>query len=226
MEDSLEGRLLNLSKSLRIRKKKKAGRPLGKLYDWIEVVMGANLDGDDASAEHHVINAQMAVKEAMLLVRKNLTNIKNLSVPEVKEDILRILVLHINNFSTGEFPSYAKEYLMTIIGLPTCQSLKPLVYMSLSTVGYDAENLEDKFYDVVIEDIDACDVDALRWIANITNTIPSPFAERIISSLQNLLFRSVASVNVLEKSASALLNITRNRGDVMNECYDMKRFDF
>jgi hypothetical protein len=213
MPDALDGRLLKLNKSLRNRNKKNKGRPPGPLYDWVESVLADKYD-DDPQAH---IRVQMDVKKAMLLVKANLKTLKNTSVSDIKDDILRILVLYLYNLSTGEFLTSASEYLMKCLVLTSCRSLKPLLYTSMAVIGAKIPlEIEHKFYNTVFQDIDECNIHTLRWVANFMMRIPPPVVERMISSLQNLLFRSVAPVSVLEKAAAGLLNLSRHHGGMFS----------
>lgn len=227
MEDSLDGRLLRLNQSLRTRNKRAQGRPQGPLYDWVRRVAADGLEHEEELEEdQHALRAEVAVKDGMLVVKEHLKELKAVSVAEAKEDILRILVLDIYKLASGSFPTCAAEYLSRTLLLTSRRSLKPLVYIALASTGYTAPaELENQFYDIIFQDIDACNTHTLRWVANTTASIPSHVVERMTSSLQNLLFRSVASVSLLEKAASGLLNLTRRHGGSISLSSEMNRCD-
>ena len=219
MEETLDGRLLKLNQSLRTRSKKSKGRPQGDVYDWVERVTA-----DDPNDDQQHVHIQMAVKEAMSVVKENLKDLKAITVSQTREDILRILVLHSCNLASGTFPIRATEYLFRTFLLTSRRSLKPLVYMALAALGNSLPvDIENQFYDTIFQDMDACNFHTLRWIANTTLSIPCLVVERMVSSLQNLLFRSVASVPLKEKAASALLHLTRTYGGVRSLSSEMNR---
>lgn len=204
MEESLDGRLLQLNKSLRKSSKKRLGRKQGLLYDWIEKL----------TADDQPLRAQIALKEGMLVVKEHLGNFKEISAEDAKDDILRILVLSVLDFSSLEFGQCASEYLSNTLVLSSRRALKPLVYMSMAVIksGAPQDTRGDHFYDTIFEDIDACDSHALRWVCNTTAPMSTLVVTRIASSLHNLLFRSVASDAVLQKAAMGLLNLCRHHG--------------
>ena len=222
MEETLDGRLLKLNKSYRDHVKKAKGWPVGKLYDWIERVVA-----DDPNDEQQHERVQLAAQEAMTLVDKHLKIMKKLSVCDAKEDILRLLVLHMHNLLTASFSTSAAKYLAKSLMLSSNPSVKSLIYMSLGVIGCTIPEDEDiMFYQTVIQDIDKCNMHVLRWISNnTTSRIPLTSVETMIVSLQNLLFRSVASVSVLELAATGLLNLRGKHGEVKALSSEQNRWD-
>lgn len=211
MEGSLDGRLLKLNKSLLFRGKKTRGRPQGDLYDWVERVLPCT---EDADAEEQDAQTEEIVQSTLQCVKDNLPRLKTIAENDVKLDILRVVVMCSTNLVSGEeVQSIVSEYLTGALVTSTSRALKNIVYMSMSAVrGRAPHRAESKFFDTVLQDVDECNVHALRWIASNTSVLPSPVTSRMVASLRNLLFRSVASVPLLEKAAVGLLNLACHHG--------------
>jgi hypothetical protein len=170
-----------------------------------------------------VRDAEQRVRRHLPLLAVDATgDARVVEVRDMKEDMLRILVLSIHSMTSRgpgldkklvDFSAVAAEYLVAALVSCPKRSLKALVYMTLSAVRCRLpESIDNKFYDVALQDIDTCNMHTLRWISNTTVVMPVIFVGRVVSSLQNILFRSVASISLLEKAATGLLNLSRNHG--------------
>ena len=168
-------------------------------------------------------DAEQRVRRHLPLLAVDATgDARVVEVRDMKEDILRILVLSIHSMTSRgpgldkklvDFSAVVAEYLVAALVSCPKRSLKALVYMTLSAVRCRLpESIDNKFYDVALQDIDTCNMHTLRWISNTTVVMPEIFVGRVVSSLQNILFRSVASISLLEKAATGLLNLSRNHG--------------
>jgi hypothetical protein len=201
-------------------KKKKDSPPPGEVYDWVQKVVAED-DLNDSQQE----NRMVAAADAILFVKNNLENIKTLTTNQIKDDIVRMLVVSIYYPSSAEFATLVSDYLTNALVLTSNRSINGLVYMAMATMNCRVpEDIESGFYDTIYQDIDACNAHSLRWISNTTAAIPSAIVRRMISSLHNLLFRSVASVSVLEKAATCLLNLMRNHAGVVSLDTEINRY--